>query len=72
MFGRLTSWLSTAAAAGIAFMLAAPTVHAADVDIRIGWQPTTTVEAQIAHTLAKTDILANNGLKGKKIGRAHV
>jgi ABC-type nitrate/sulfonate/bicarbonate transport system substrate-binding protein len=33
--------------------------------IRIGWQPTTTVEAQIAHTLAKTDILAKNGLKAE-------
>ena len=33
--------------------------------IRIGWQPTTTVEAQIAHTLAKTDILARNGLKAE-------
>jgi ABC-type nitrate/sulfonate/bicarbonate transport system substrate-binding protein len=32
---------------------------------RIGWQPTTTVEAQIAHTLARTDILARNGLKGE-------
>lgn len=31
--------------------------------IRIGWQPTTTVQAQIAHTLAKTDILEKNGLK---------
>ena len=35
--------------------------------IRIGWQPTTTVEAQIAHTLAKTDILERNGLKGEMI-----
>ena len=33
--------------------------------IRIGWQPTTTVEAQIAHTLAKTEILAKNGLKAE-------
>src|SRR5258705_12972642 len=33
--------------------------------IRIGGQPTTTVEAQIAHTLAKTDILAKNGLKAE-------
>ena len=33
--------------------------------VRIGWQPTTTVEAQIAHTLAKTDILERNGLKGE-------
>src|SRR5262245_50843634 len=33
--------------------------------IKIGWQPTTTVEAQIAHTLAKTDILEKNGLKAE-------
>lgn len=33
--------------------------------VRIGWQPTTTVEAQVAHTLAKTDILERNGLKGE-------
>lgn len=33
--------------------------------IRIGWQPTTTVEAQIAHTLAKTNILEQNGLRGQ-------
>jgi hypothetical protein len=25
--------------------------------VRIGWQPTTTVEAQIAHVLQRTDIL---------------
>ena len=35
--------------------------------VRIGWQPTTTVEAQVAHTLAKTDILQRNGLKGEFI-----
>ena len=34
------------------------------IPIRIGWQPTTTVEAQIAHVLQKTDILERNGLKG--------
>jgi ABC-type nitrate/sulfonate/bicarbonate transport system substrate-binding protein len=33
--------------------------------IRVGWQPTTTVEAQIAHVLQKTDILERNGLKGQ-------
>lgn len=37
------------------------------VPIRVGWQPTTTVEAQIAHTLGKTDILEKNGLKGELI-----
>ena len=40
--------------------------RAADLaPIRIGWQPTTTVEAQIAHTLEKTDILERNGLRGE-------
>jgi ABC-type nitrate/sulfonate/bicarbonate transport system substrate-binding protein len=35
------------------------------IPIRVGWQPTTTVEAQIAHILQKTDILERNGLKGQ-------
>jgi ABC-type nitrate/sulfonate/bicarbonate transport system substrate-binding protein len=35
------------------------------ISIRVGWQPTTTVEAQIAHILQKTDILDRNGLKGQ-------
>ena len=35
--------------------------------IRIGWQPTTTVEAQIAHAMAKTNILELNGLQGEMI-----
>lgn len=46
------------AALGIAAASAEPT------PIRIGWQPTTTVEAQIAHALARTDILERNDLKG--------
>jgi ABC-type nitrate/sulfonate/bicarbonate transport system substrate-binding protein len=33
--------------------------------IRIGWQPTTTVEAQIAHAMRKTNILELNGLQGE-------
>jgi sulfonate transport system substrate-binding protein len=33
--------------------------------IRVGYIPTTIVQAQIAHTLDKTDILARNGLAGK-------
>lgn len=41
-------------------------VHA-QTKIRIGWQPTTTVEAQIAHALAKTDILERNGLQAEMI-----
>lgn len=32
--------------------------------VRFGWQPTTTVQAQIAHTLARTDILERNRLAG--------
>ena len=35
--------------------------------IRIGWQPAQPVSAQIAHTLAKTNILERNGLKGELI-----
>src|SRR5262245_37090737 len=35
------------------------------ISIRVGWQPTTTVEAQIAHALQKTDILERNRLKGQ-------
>jgi ABC-type nitrate/sulfonate/bicarbonate transport system substrate-binding protein len=35
------------------------------ISVRIGWQPTTTVEAQIAHALQKTDILERNGFKGQ-------
>lgn len=32
--------------------------------VRVGWIPTTTVQAQIAHTLDKTDIMSRNGLRG--------
>lgn len=42
-----------------------PAAAADPVTVRIGWQPTTTVEAQIAHVLQKTDILERNGLKGQ-------
>jgi ABC-type nitrate/sulfonate/bicarbonate transport system substrate-binding protein len=35
------------------------------IPVRIGWQPTTTVEAQIAHVLQKTNILERNGFKGQ-------
>lgn len=35
--------------------------------VRIGWQPTTTVEAQIAHVLQRSDILQRNGFKGEFI-----
>src|SRR6266851_3295528 len=33
--------------------------------VRVGWQPTTTVEAQIAHVLQRTDVLERNGLHGQ-------
>jgi sulfonate transport system substrate-binding protein len=53
----------------LSFVLAlslAETAAAQDLKpIKIGWQPTTTVEAQIAHTLAKTDILERNGLRAE-------
>jgi ABC-type nitrate/sulfonate/bicarbonate transport system substrate-binding protein len=35
------------------------------IPVRIGWQPTTTVEAQIAHVMQRTDILERNGLNGQ-------
>src|SRR6266540_3833557 len=54
-----------------ALSLAAAVLHGTgtraqdSIPIRIGWQPTTTVEAQVAHVLQKTDILERNGLKGQ-------
>jgi ABC-type nitrate/sulfonate/bicarbonate transport system substrate-binding protein len=54
-----------------ALALALALVHASvaraqdTISMRIGWQPTTTVEAQIAHVLQKTDILERNSLKGQ-------
>lgn len=36
----------------------------APIAVRYGWQPTTTVQAQIAHTLNRTDILESQGLAG--------
>lgn len=55
-------WMGVFAATLVAS--AGPGVAEELTTVRIGWQPTTTVEAQIAHTLAKTDILERNGLKG--------
>src|SRR3954451_5240223 len=53
-------------ALGLMLMGIASTVHGQELkSIRIGWQPTTTVEAQVAHTLAKTNILEKNGLKAE-------
>ncbi len=46
-------------------LLSASVIAQEPISIRIGWQPTTTVEAQIAHVLQKTDILERNGLKGQ-------
>ncbi len=51
--------------AGLA-ALAAGAASATD-SVRIGYIPTTTVQAQIAHTLDRTDILANNDLEGELI-----
>jgi len=62
-FNAYTQWLANSVVALVA-MAAAVAVAQELIPIRIGWQPTTTVEAQIAHTLAKTDILQRNGLKG--------
>lgn len=59
--------LLTAALAAVAGGLSLP-LAAQDVKrIRIGWQPTTTVEAQIAHAMRKTNILELNGLQGEMI-----
>ena len=57
----------TTGLAFVAGLVTSPLRAADETAIRIGWQPTTTVEAQIAHTLANTDILARNGLKGELI-----
>ena len=60
--------LTIALIAVVVGIFVTPDTHGADLTpIRIGWQPTTTVEAQIAHTLGKTDILEKNGLKGDLI-----
>lgn len=61
-FSRLRPALTIALAlAGFGYAASAQELK----PIRIGWQPTTTVQAQIAHTLAKTDILDQNGLKAE-------
>ncbi len=66
-FRCITKFAAGAAALLLLFVASVPVRSADPVKIRIGWQPTTTVEAQIAHTLAKTDILERNGLKGEMI-----
>lgn len=35
--------------------------------IRIGWQPTSIISAQIAHAMMKTDIMERNGLAGEHV-----
>lgn len=62
-----TKWSRSILAALLFGGLANAEATAAETKIRIGWQPTTTVEAQVAHTLAKTDILERNGLKAEMI-----
>ena len=60
------SGVRIALTAAVVLMYCAVTALAQElIPIRIGWQPTTTVEAQIAHTLARTDILERNGLRGQ-------
>jgi sulfonate transport system substrate-binding protein len=61
----LVRWAITALVASVLGPQAAPALAQQPITIRIGWQPTTTVEAQIAHVLQKTDILDRNGLKGQ-------
>src|SRR2546425_1197981 len=51
--------------AALALALSRPAGGADPRPIRIGWQPTTTVEAQVAHTLGKTNILERNGFKAQ-------
>lgn len=59
--------LWTAALAAVAACLSLPSASQDLKKIRIGWQPTTTVEAQIAHAMRKTNILELNGLQGEMI-----
>jgi ABC-type nitrate/sulfonate/bicarbonate transport system substrate-binding protein len=53
------------AASAMMFVAIGGHAEAQQISMRVGWQPTTTVEAQIAHVLQKTDILERNGLKGQ-------
>jgi ABC-type nitrate/sulfonate/bicarbonate transport system substrate-binding protein len=55
------------AAAAVASGFSEPVAAQEVKKIRIGWQPTTTVEAQIAHAMRKTNILELNGLQGEMI-----
>src|SRR5215471_221200 len=57
----------TALAACVAVFHGTPARAQDNLVVRIGWQPTTTVEAQIAHVLQRTDILQRKGFKGEFI-----
>jgi len=46
-------------------VLVTPVIAQDATPIRVGGQPTTTVEGQIAHTLKNTDILEKNGFDGE-------
>src|SRR5215467_10127552 len=60
---RLACWMALAACVAALHDTGA---RAQDpISVRIGWQPTTTVEAQIAHVLQRTNILERNGFKGQ-------
>jgi sulfonate transport system substrate-binding protein len=61
----ITRRLCLAAAAGLPLSMAATRAAAQPAAVRIGYIPTTTVQAQIAHTLDRTDILQRNGLQGR-------
>lgn len=63
----ISKLMLTAALAAMAASLWAPAGAQEVKKIRIGWQPTTTVEAQIAHAMRKTNILELNGLQGEMI-----
>jgi sulfonate transport system substrate-binding protein len=51
---------------GFTAAFAISAAHAQELrKVRIGWQPTANIMAQIAHALIKTDILEKNGLVGE-------
>ena len=67
MTGRMLFSVAALAAAVIVSGFSAPLSAQELKKIRIGWQPTTTVEAQIAHAMAKTNILELHGLQGEMV-----
>ncbi len=62
MFDRRSSFALAGGALATAALGRGARAQGAATAIRFGWQPTTTVQAQIAHTLARTDILERNRL----------